>query len=137
MPQAVSMINTSPLYISVTDEAVTRKYLWYFFPWDLTIVTEDALVSGFDEKFKGHICLILPGSSRFLSIKGLIIVKGKPIKRRSLRTVTHGWKLTACQWANRKRFLSALGIIWNSKVAFYNKITYLLRRRCFNRDLSV
>ena len=65
MPQAVSMINTSPLYISVTDEAVTRKYFWYFFPCDLTIVTEDELVPGFDEKFKAHICLIFPGSSCF------------------------------------------------------------------------
>ena len=33
-------------------------------------------------------------------------------------------------------FLSVRGNIWNSKVVLYNKTTCLLRRGCFNRDLS-
>ena len=49
-----------------------------------------------------------------------------------LGTVTHGWTLTVCHWANRKRFLSSLCNIWNSSVVFYNK-----PHVCWGADVSI
>ena len=72
-----------------------------------------------------------------LTIQALPIVMGKPIRNVYLVTVKYGWKYAVWQWGNRKHFLFGHSNIWNSKVAFYNKTTCLLRYVCFNRVLSV
>ena len=59
----------------------------------------------------------------------------KAIRNRCLGTVKHGWTLIVWHWVNWRHFLSVRSIFWNSKVAFCNKTTCLLRHRCFNGDL--
>ena len=59
----------------------------------------------------------------------------KAIRNTCLGTVKHGWTLIVWHWVNWKHFLSVHSIFWNSKVAFCNKTTCLLRHRCFNGDL--
>ena len=67
-----------------------------------------------------------------MSISGLLIVMGKPIRSAYLGTVKHDWTPIVCYWANRKPFLSARGNIWNSKEVFYNKTT-----SCWGADVSI
>ena len=68
-----------------------------------------------------------------LSISGLLIVMGKPIRNVYLGIVKRDWTSIAYG----KPFLFARGNIWSSRVVFYNKTTCLLRCECFNRDLWV
>ena len=72
-----------------------------------------------------------------LSIQGLLIVIRNPIRNACFGIVKHDWTSIVWHWTNRKYFLFARGNISNSKGAFYNKKTCLLRYGCFNRYLSV
>ena len=72
-----------------------------------------------------------------LDIQNLLIVMGKPIRDVRLGTAKHDWTLIFWLWTNRKHALFARGDVWNSKVAFYNKTTYMLWQWFFNRDLLV
>ena len=134
--------------ISISSQYVRRPC--YTVWWDshtkinlaflsLTIITGDGLVSGFSDKYKVHILFIVSRASvKFhLSIQSLLIVMGNPITKACLGIAKHDWTLIVSHWTNRKYFLFARDNIWNSKLAFYNETTSLLRHGCLNRDLSV
>ena len=96
-------------------------------------------ISYFDGKCKVHSLFIVsrPSTLIQLSIQGLLIATGKPIRNVCLGTVKHDCASIVWRWTHSKHFLSARGNIFNSKVAFYNKTTCLLRQGCCNRELSV
>ena len=61
----------------------------------------------------------------------------KPIRNACFGTMKHDWVSIVWQRGRRKHLLSVSGNIWKNKAEFYNKTTCLLRRGCFNRDISV
>ena len=92
---------------------------------------EDGLMFGFSDKYQAHSLFIV---SRLLtkiqlSVQGLLLPIVKPIKNECLSTVKHDCISLFWQQTNRKHFLFAHGIIWNS--------TCLPRHGSFNRDLLV
>ena len=72
-----------------------------------------------------------------LTLQILLTDIRKPIRNACLGIVKHDWILIVWQWTDRKQFLFTRGNIWNSKEAFYNKTTCLLKYGCFNRDIPV
>ena len=94
---------------------------------------------GLDGKCKVHsLFVVFKGSIEIqLDIQNLLIVMGKPIRDVRLGTAKHDWTLIVWLWTSRKHALFAQGDIWNSKVAFFNKTTYMLWQWFCNRDLLV
>ena len=84
-----------------------------FLPGDFTIVTAGVFTYY-------SVCLSFPGlQAKFsLSISGLLIVMGKPIRNTYLGTVKHDWTPIVCYWANRKPFLLYVVIFEISKQHF-------------------
>ena len=78
-----------------------------------------------------------PHSQNSIEHPGMLSVMGKSIRKPWLDAVKCAKTSILWQWTNRKHFLVVHGNIWSSEVAFYNKTTWLLRHKNFNRYLSV
>ena len=106
---SVSFPYISAHYTVMRGEVVTRILFWSFFScgYDFTIATGDGLVSVFSDKYNVHKLFIVSRLSTNiqLSIQGLLIIMGRPIRNTCLGTVKHDWICIAWQWTNSKNFL--------------------------------
>ena len=94
---------------------------------DFAIVTEDGNTSYIVLFIVSRLSALIQ-----LSISGLFVVIGKPVKSAYLGIVKHDWTSFVYWRANRRPFLPECGNIWNSKVEFYNKTT-----GCWGTDVSI
>ena len=97
----------------------------------------DALVSGFDGKYKVTVYRFQTLNLTQIDYLRFTNCYEKTNKKCMLWHDEIWLVSIVWQRGRRKHLLSVSGNIWKNKAEFYNKTTCLLKRGCFNRDISV